>query len=110
MAKLFRSRFVPRDRIRWHHLRGDLFSSLYAMDLAGKVKVHFPHFLLKQDIRNLWLGNVKWRHQIGVGPYVEKCSSPVLGIDGSIYIGSVDYNLYSFTADGERASCFEYLL
>jgi len=41
---------------------------------------------------------------MGVSVHLDKCSSPVLSIDGTIYIGSADSNLYAFTADGNVIS------
>jgi len=42
------------------------------------------------------LGTLKWRY--ATGNWVS--SSPAIGSDGTIYVGSNDYYLYAFTSNG----------
>ena len=43
-----------------------------------------------------WLGSLKWYYQTGY--YIE--SSPAIGSDGTVYVGSDDYYLYAINSDG----------
>lgn len=51
-----------------------------------------------------YLGIVKWKLAIGGGSggIDEACSSPAIGADGTIYIGSVDHNLYAVNPKGTQ--------
>ncbi len=51
-------------------------------------------------------GSAKWTFdtKTGVGNYIE--SSPVIAPDGSIYVGSLDGNLYKIAGNGSPASTF----
>ena len=47
-------------------------------------------------------GTLKWKYQTGD----VILSTPVIGSDGTIYIGSNDYKLYAINADGMPANPF----
>jgi outer membrane protein assembly factor BamB len=48
-------------------------------------------------------GTLRWRFETGDGVY----SSPAIGSDGTIYVGSFDHNLYAINADGSLKWKFE---
>jgi outer membrane protein assembly factor BamB len=45
-------------------------------------------------------GKLKWKRQIGTGDYDWTPSSPVIGPDGTVYVGSYDEGFYAFSGDG----------
>jgi outer membrane protein assembly factor BamB len=74
---------------------GSYDSYLYAFTSSGNMMP--SHTTTCADIVILYVsGSVKWSYHTGGGIH----SSPALGSDGTIYVGSGDYNLYAFTSSG----------
>jgi len=74
---------------------------LYAITSTGNFKFIFINYIYTYLFDNILLGSLSWRYFINsyrINYYVK--TSPVIGSDGTIYIGSTDYYLYAITSTG----------
>jgi len=68
----------------------------YAITASGNMILRLFSFVNIFSIFVVWKGTAKWSYQAGSAV----SSSPVVGSDGAIYVGSHDYYLYAFTPSG----------
>jgi len=74
---------------------------LYAISSTGTFKYAWPYKNLSLLISYHFPGSLVWRYLINSyssGYYLK--AAPVIGSDGTIYIGSTDYYLYAITSTG----------